>query len=114
MRGSTKLMLAGLALLAAALIWHLRPEPTITPETADAIAARVMARYVADAGDNPAHFATPASVDYPDGWDYSWVYQLCPDEGELRVFVTRGGRASITATPECNPVRGFGVRPRPV
>lgn len=114
-RVGAKLLLAGAVLAAAALVWWTRPAPPIERVEADAIAERVISSYVRDTGDFRPHFAEAAVVDYPDGWDYSWPYNLCPDDHtELRVFVTRHGEASITATPECDPVRGFGVGPRTV
>ncbi|QMW22423.1 hypothetical protein [Sandaracinobacteroides saxicola] len=109
-----KLTLAMLALTAAAAVWLFRPASPITQEDADRIAERALISYISSAGERRGHFAEAQSVDYADGWDYSWTYKICPDEGELRVFVTLKGRASITATPDCNPVRGFRVRPAPV
>lgn len=111
MSARVKLALAALLVGIAGLLWLARPAPPIAREEADAIAARVLARFVADSGDFEGHFAPPRAVGYPDGWDYSWTYRLCPDVGELRVFVSTRGRASITATPECDPLRAE-ERPR--
>lgn len=104
MRASAKFALAGLAGAAAAIAWVARPVP-LTREAADTRAARVLAAYVADAGEFSGHFQQRATVAYADGWDYRWAYLPCADVAELRIFVTTRGRASITATPDCDDPR---------
>ncbi len=110
MRARAKFILAGLVGAAAAAAWMLRPV-TLDREEADGRAARVLAAYVADAGEIAGHFEQRGTVAYADGWDYRWAYLPCADVAELRVFVTTRGRASITATPDCQDPRN---RERPV
>lgn len=104
--------LAAVILLLALLIWWLRPPAEIEPAHADSIAEQLLAGYASHSGDAPSHFEGPHMVGYDDGWEYRWVYLPCADVGELRVFVTRYGRASYTRTPDCAPIRGFSVPPR--
>lgn len=104
--------LAGLLLFVAALFWWLRPTQAITPERARAIATMLFDRYAQETGEPGRHFEGPRTISYADGWEYHWVYMPCADIGELRIFISRRGAASYTATPDCNPLRGFNVLPQ--
>jgi hypothetical protein len=103
-RASAKFALASIVGAVAAVAWVARPV-TLDREEADGRAARVLAAYVADAGEIEGHFEARPTVAYADGWDYRWAYLPCANVAELRVFVTTRGRASITATPDCEDPR---------
>ena len=108
-----RLALAALALALAAAIWLGRrePEPIAAPAAAQH-AARMLAAYAARTGEPMAHFGPVQRVDWPEGWEFRWAYQPCPEVGALRVFVRRSGRASYGETPDCAPGKGPAAHPR--
>lgn len=114
-----------LAALVLALAWWEWPgadalrlpwqsAPMINRANAQTRANQMLASYARHSGDPPGHFVEPATVDYPDGWEFSWRYVPCPAVARLRIFIHRDGRGDYGETPECHPMRGFGVPPQPV
>jgi hypothetical protein len=110
--------LAALVLLLAWWEWPgamplpWRHTPLIDRQAAQRRANQMLANYVEHSGEPVGHFIEPATVDYPDGWAFSWRYVPCPTVAQLQVFIHRDGRGDYGETPECHPWRGFGVAPQ--
>ncbi|MFN7176046.1 MAG: hypothetical protein ACK4MX_04070 [Thermaurantiacus sp.] len=110
---ATRIGLAILLLLVAALIWWSRLA-TIGEEQAGIIADALFQTYVSETGEVPVHFTGPQTISFEDGWEYRWVYEPCRETAELRIFVSSRGRARFGTTPDCAPIRGFPVPPQEV
>ena len=77
-------------------------------------AEQMLDAYIVRSGGPRSHFAAVARVDYPQGWEFSWIYAPCPDVARLRVFIRRSGSGHYGEFPDCHPLRGLGAAPQRV
>jgi hypothetical protein len=115
-RTSTLLRLtAALVVLVLAFgVWRLWHPVEIAAPQAQARAEQMLAVYVARSGEPRSHFAAVARVDYPEGWEFSWIYAPCPNVARLRIFIRRSGSGHYGELPDCHPLRGFAAAPQTV